>query len=163
MNYEISNILYATDLGRHSPEVFHHAMGLSRAFNAKIHVLNAMEPLSEYAESLLSTYMSEEMRTKINNEGFEETRKEMERRADKLCKDSGLTREELEQMIGEVQVIEGVPNQAILEAARRVNAELIIMGSHGQRAVGEMLLGSVAQKVVMKSEVPVLLVPIRSG
>jgi nucleotide-binding universal stress UspA family protein len=162
MNYEVNNILYATDLGRHGPEVFRHAMGLSRAFNAKIHVVNVLEPLSEYAESLLSTYMSKEVRTKIDNEGFEEARKEMQARAEKLCKDSGLSREDLEEMIGDVQVVEGVPHKAILEAARRVKAELIVMGSRGQRPVGEMLLGSVAHKVVMKSEVPVLLVPISS-
>ena len=162
MNYKIKNILYATDLGPHGPEVFRHAIGLSRALKAKIHVLNVLEPLSDYAESLLSTYMSEEMRTKINNEGFEEARQEMEKRAEKICKDSGLTREELEEMIGEVQAVQGVPHQAILEAAQRLGADLIIMGSRGQTVVGEMLLGSVAHKVVMKSKVPVLLVPISS-
>lgn len=162
MNYQISNILYATDLGSHGPDVFRHAMGFSRAFKAKIHVLNAMEPLSDYAESLLSTYMSDELRTKIANEGFEEARQQMEKRADKICKDSGLSREELEEMIGEVQVVEGEPHQAILEAAQRVTADMIIMGSHGQTVFDEMLLGSVAHKVIMKSDVPVLLVPVRS-
>lgn len=162
MNYEISNILYATDLGRHGPEVFRHAIGLARTFRAKIHVVNVMEPLSDYAESLLSSFMSEEMRTKVADEGFEAARKEMERRAEKLCKDSGLTRAEFEEMIGEVQVVESVPDQAILKAARQVSAELIIMGSRSHNAFGEMLLGSVAHKVVMKSEVPVFLVPIQS-
>ena len=80
---------------------------------------------------------------------------------EKICKDSGLTREELEEMIGEVQVVEGVAHKAILEAAQRVNADVIIMGSHGQTVIGKML-GSVAHKVVMNSKVPVLLVPIKS-
>ncbi len=162
MNYQINNILYATDLGPHGPEVFRHAMGLSRAFKAIVHVLHVMEPLSDYAESLLSSYMSKEMRTKISSEGFEEARQEMEKRADKICKESGLTRNELEEMIGKVQAVQGVPHQAILEVAQRVAADLIIMGSHGQTVVSEMLLGSVAHKVVMKSKVPVLLVPISS-
>ena len=162
MNYLIKNILYATDLGPHSPEVLRHAMGFSRAFNAKIHVLHVMEPLSDYAESLLSSYMSEEMRTKVSRDGFEEARQEMEKRAERICRDSGLTLKELEEMVGEVQVVQGVPYQTILETAQRLDADIIVMGSHGRTVVGEMLLGSVAHKVTMKSKVPVLLVPISS-
>ena len=66
-------------------------------------------------------------------------------------------------MVGEVQAVQGVPHQAILEAAQRLGADLIILGSRGQTVLGEMLLGSVAHKVVMKSKVPVLLVPISSN
>ncbi len=160
MNNSIDNILYATDLGPRGPEVFRRAMDFSRAFNAKIHVLHVMEPLSEYAEILLSAYMSQEVRAKISSDKFEEVRQEMEKRADKICKNSGLSREELEEMVGEVHAVEGVPHEVILEAAGRVGADMIIMGSHGQTVAREILLGSVAHKVVVKSKVPVLLVPI---
>jgi len=160
MNHPIENILYATDLGPRGPEVFRRAMDFSRAFNAKIHVIHVMEPLNEYAETLLSAYMSEAVRAKISSDGFEEVRQEMEKRADKICKDSGLTREELEEMVGEVHAVQGVPHEAILEATRRVDADMIIMGSHGQTVDREILLGSVAHKVVVKSKVPVLFVPI---
>lgn len=160
MNHPIDNILYATDLGPRGPEVFRRVMDFSRAFNAKIHVIHVIEPLNEYAETLLSSYMSEAVRAKINSEGLEEARQEMEKRADKICKDSGLTREELEEMVGEVHAVQGVPHEAILEATRRVDADMIIMGSHGQTVDREILLGSVAHKVVVKSKVPVLFVPI---
>ena len=160
MYYPIDNVLYATDLGPQGPEVFRRAMDMSRAFNARIHVIHVMEPLTEYAESLLSAYMSETVRAKISRDGFEEVRREMEKRADRICKDSGLTREELEEMVGEVHAVEGVPHEAILDAARRVDADIIIMGSHGQSVAREILLGSVAHKVIVKSKVPVLLVPI---
>ena len=160
MNHSIDNILYATDLGPRGPEVFRRVMDFSRAFNAKIHVIHVMEPLSEYAETLLSAYMSEDVRAKISSDEFEEVRQEMERRADKICKDSGLTREELEEMVGEVHAVQGVPHEAVLGAAKRVDADMIIMGSHGQTVPREILLGSVAHKVIVKSKVPVLLVPI---
>ncbi len=130
MNDSIANILYATDLGPRGPEVFRRAMEFSRAFNAKIHVIHVMEPLSEYAETLLSAYMSQEVRAKISSDKLEEVRQEMEKRADKICKNSGLTREELEEMVGEVHAVQGVPQEAILEAAGRVDADMIIMGSH---------------------------------
>jgi len=41
-----------------------------------------------------------------------------------------------------------------------VNAELIVLGSHGHSAIGEAVLGSVAHRITMKATVPVLLVPI---
>ena len=160
MNHPIDNILYATDLGPHGPEVFRRVMDYSRAFDAKIHIVHVMEPLNEYAETLLSSYLSEAARDKIHSEGLEEVRQEMEKRADKICRDSGLTREELEEMVGEVHAVQGVPHEAILEASTRVGADVIIMGSHGQTADRELLLGSVAHKVIVKSKVPVLFVPI---
>ena len=82
--------------------------------------------------------------------------------SERICRDSGLTLKELEEMVGEVQVVQGVPYQTILETAQRLDADIIVMGSHGRTVVGEMLLGSVAHKVTMKSKVPVLLVPISS-
>lgn len=50
---------------------------------------------------------------------------------------------------------------AILEAAARQNADLIVMGTHGRHGVSRILLGSVAEKVVRSSPVPVLTIRVR--
>lgn len=47
---------------------------------------------------------------------------------------------------------------AILEEARRSNAELIVMGTHGRRGLTRIALGSDAELVLRESPVPVLLV-----
>jgi nucleotide-binding universal stress UspA family protein len=41
-----------------------------------------------------------------------------------------------------------------------VLADVIVMGSRGHSTIGELLLGSVAHKVTMKADIPVMLVPI---
>jgi nucleotide-binding universal stress UspA family protein len=46
----------------------------------------------------------------------------------------------------------------IIQYARRVGADLIVMGTHGRSALKQMLLGSVAEKVVRKAPCPVLTV-----
>ncbi|WP_171493520.1 universal stress protein, partial [Acinetobacter ursingii] len=46
----------------------------------------------------------------------------------------------------------------ILNIADEVNADLIIMGSHGRSGLKKLVLGSVAQKVLAESPVPVLIV-----
>lgn len=46
----------------------------------------------------------------------------------------------------------------IIDTAKAEHAHLIIMGTHGRDLVGRAVMGSVAQKVVAQSTVPVLLV-----
>ena len=48
------------------------------------------------------------------------------------------------------------PWQGILEVAENRNADLIVMGTHGRRGLSRMFLGSVAEKVVRLSPIPVL-------
>ncbi len=51
----------------------------------------------------------------------------------------------------------GSPADKILEVSRRQDIDLIAMSTHGRSGIGRWLLGSVAEKVVRHSDVPVLL------
>lgn len=46
----------------------------------------------------------------------------------------------------------------IIATARRDGSHMIVMGTHGHGLIGSVLLGSVAQRVVAHSDVPVLLI-----
>src|SRR5690606_10347077 len=50
------------------------------------------------------------------------------------------------------------PARAILDYAKDVNADIIIVGTHGRGGLAEFFLGSVAQKVVRSAPCPVLTV-----
>lgn len=52
----------------------------------------------------------------------------------------------------------GAPHVEIIRHARAIGAELVLVGRHGPRAVRDALLGSTAERVVRKGDVPVLLV-----
>jgi len=52
----------------------------------------------------------------------------------------------------------GSPSQEVLRAAQREKAHMIVMGTHGHGLIGRALMGSVAQRVVADSDIPVLLV-----
>ncbi len=54
--------------------------------------------------------------------------------------------------------IVGSPANEILKAAHKDKAQMIIMGTHGHGVLGRILMGSIAQRVVAESDLPVLLV-----
>ncbi|WP_247728577.1 universal stress protein [Halovivax limisalsi] len=58
----------------------------------------------------------------------------------------------------ETVVLEGSPARAIVEHARSSNCDLIVMGTHGRGGINRLLLGSVAERVVRASPIPVMTV-----
>lgn len=57
-----------------------------------------------------------------------------------------------------IEVTTGQPGPRILEVARKTNADLIVMGTHGRHGWRRALVGSVAEGVITASPVPVLTV-----
>ena len=62
-------------------------------------------------------------------------------------------------------VLAGNPKEVILEEAKKWNADLIVVGSHGQRGFKRLLLGSVSEAVAMNAHCSVVVVrdPARSS
>jgi nucleotide-binding universal stress UspA family protein len=56
---------------------------------------------------------------------------------------------------------QGDPVKTILKQAERLDAELIVVGSHGHGMMFDALVGSVSAGILRKSTVPVLVVPTR--
>lgn len=54
--------------------------------------------------------------------------------------------------------VTGSAVEEIIRAAKDERVDLIVMGTHGHGWIGRALLGSVAQRVVVDSAIPVLLV-----
>ncbi len=52
----------------------------------------------------------------------------------------------------------GSPGDLIAEAARSGKYEMVVIGSHGHTALGNVVLGSVATRVIAQCEMPVLVV-----
>jgi nucleotide-binding universal stress UspA family protein len=72
-----------------------------------------------------------------------------QRALDELCRREGGLRGILR---------EGEPSSEILAVAEAEKAAMIVMGTHGRTGIAHLFLGSVAEKVVRKSAIPVLTV-----
>ncbi|AWN22968.1 universal stress protein [Deinococcus irradiatisoli] len=63
--------------------------------------------------------------------------------------------------VGESQeTVTGDPASALVEAAEQWGADLIVVGSHQQGAIEHFFVGSVAEQVLKKARVPVLVVKV---
>lgn len=58
----------------------------------------------------------------------------------------------------ETRVLEGSPHREIVRYAEQGDCDLVVMGTHGRGGIDRLLLGSVAEKVVRSSNVPVMTV-----
>jgi len=78
----------------------------------------------------------------------------------------GGIREKIEQVAGRkrktiAQIIfqYGDPAQKIIETSRKQKADLIVIAAHQRKGIEKLFLGSVAEKVLMVSETPLLVLP----
>jgi nucleotide-binding universal stress UspA family protein len=138
------NLLYATDFSRASRPAFAKALELAKQDRARLVLLHVLMPPSPFlGEELPASYVELQVRA----------RREVERQLALLvaqAKKAGVR--------VEAQLTEGVPSEAILRAARRQRADLIVIGTHGRTGLGRVFMGSVAERVLQRATVPVLTV-----
>jgi len=59
------------------------------------------------------------------------------------------------------ELLQGSPCEEIVKLAARRDARWIVMGTHGRSGLSRFLVGSVAEGVLRKSRIPVLIVPMQ--
>jgi len=140
----IHTILHPTDFSAGSAEAFHLACALARDYGARLIVLHVMErPLLIY-----SGVMAAPPPPEISAEERQALREKLQQ----LHAEPTLDIEHL--------LVEGDPTTAILRFSGDRHCDLIVMGSHGRRGIGRLLLGSVAEQVLRQATCPVLTVKV---
>jgi nucleotide-binding universal stress UspA family protein len=144
------NMLIATDGSKHSERASEVGMDLAMLYGASVTALYVVDIGREYsAFGDLSTGALEDMIAKVRSSLIEEG-EEATQKVKELARKAGIA--------AQTKVIEGYPADDILKMAKENDADLIVMGGIGATGVERFLLGSVADKVVRNSKVPVLVV-----
>jgi len=140
------HILVPIDGSETSMVAMKEAIKLGKALNSKITVVQVMALDPFIADAYVKTGET--------NELIERTRTyllDILEKAKQQFSNEGIT--------VETKLQEGfVVHEEIIQAAQDLNADLIVMGSHGRTGVRKLVLGSVAQKVLGESHIPVLIV-----
>jgi nucleotide-binding universal stress UspA family protein len=155
----IRSMLYATDLGLYAPYVLQHALALARTFKAELHVIHVVEPMGLFAESVLQSYLAEDVLRELHSEGVNTVIEGIEARVlDSFREELGEDNRDLE-LIHSVRVVQGDPSNVILKQAGLLGVDLLVVGSHSHGAQGDTPIGRTAARVLQLSEVPVYMVP----
>lgn len=146
---QYKTILFATDFSEGAEKAVAHARTLAKLTGAKLHLFHVITELSDKRRKrvpadVIDTFIREV--TRQANEDMES-----------FCQlhFSGESAEGIE-LSHSIDV--GTGYTAILDEAKRINADMIVMGTHGRSGIEKVLVGSTAERVVRNALIPVLTV-----
>jgi nucleotide-binding universal stress UspA family protein len=149
---KIQRILCPTDLSGASLSAFPHAVEIARLFHAQVFVIYVVPTLPP-ATGDISFYPS-----KAVLEYMADFRAEAEKNVDQLL------REQIPEEVKASKVLrEGDAASEILQAIDDLQIDLVTMATHGRTGWQHLVIGSVAEKVIRISRVPVLTVKEPAG
>ena len=140
----IRRVLFPSDFSKASRAAFVKAIETAKSNRAQLTIVHVMSPVIPMAGD---GYISPPTYVQLL---------ESNRRWAKKQLDAIVMRAKASKARVKGALLEGVPHEAILRAARK--ADLIVMGTHGRTGVARFLLGSVAGRVVAGATCPVLTV-----
>ena len=165
---EVKRILYATDLSDNARHAFSYAVSLANLYGAGITLLHVLEEMPKSLDRSILGYISSKRWEEIKNQHYEEAKQTLTgKRRDhvpirealgQFCQDVKSNSEDCDFETDEILITQGHPAQEIIEQAQKQNCDLIVMGTHGHGFFEDALMGSVAQRVVRRSKIPVLVV-----
>lgn len=142
----IRRILVPTDFSEPAEAALRYGRALAEEFGSTLYLMHVVpEPYVYPWGTEISTMPLVDLLTESETQAGE--------RLKTLADDSG----SLKGRIKTVTTI-GTPVDKILHQVTEDGIDLIVMGTHGRGAVGHLLLGSVAERIVRRSPVPVLTV-----
>jgi nucleotide-binding universal stress UspA family protein len=142
----IQRILVPTDFSQPADAALIYAKELAEKFGARLQLLHVVALPTFYPMGAEATaFPMAELLT--------ETETAAQSTLEELARGTGLPADR----VG-VRTTVGTPVSEILDAIANDGIDLVVMGTHGRGMVEHMLLGSVAERVVRRSPVPVLTV-----
>jgi nucleotide-binding universal stress UspA family protein len=145
----LQRILCAIDFSSPSRAALEHALLLARKDQAGVHIVHVLTmPSVALAET--SVFATPELGQKLRD-ACESSMRDL---VAEHSRDAGVPLTH--------HVVSGSVAEEIVAEARRIHADLIVVGTAGRTGVPRFLLGSVAERVVRTSPVDVLTVPIEA-
>ena len=142
------NILVSVDFSEATPRILQAAARLTRALSGKLWLLYVAEPEPDFVGYEAGPDV---VRDQVAREFRDEHRKLQDYAA--TLRDEGLSVTAL--------MVQGPIVDTVIAEAGRLEADLLVVGSHGYGAVYDLLVGSVSRGILKHAEIPVLVVPVR--
>jgi len=137
-------ILVATDGSEHGYRAARVALELGNISGGKVTAIYV-------ADTVKTSHLPDDMLLFSIRELLLKEGREALKQVESLAQEKGVAFESL--------VVEGNPGSEIIRSAEASGMDIIILGAVGRTGLDKFLLGSVAEKVVRNSKIPVLTVP----
>jgi len=148
------NFLVPIDFSEHSRQTSESAAQLAALTGAKVNILHVFQ-IPDYPSAFYQgLYIEHEAIKSYADKAKNEARTQLSLVAEEIrAKD----------IAAEPLLRVGNPYEEIINAAKEIGADLIVIGSHGYTGLGRLLLGSTADRVIQYAPCPVLVVRDLSG
>jgi nucleotide-binding universal stress UspA family protein len=144
---KIKKILWPTDFSSSAEAALHHVQSLTEKYQTEIHVLYVIEDIAHH-ESWYGEFEKSHVDKLMEWEG-----KKAKERLDQICEKY---LEGCPLYIKHVAV--GDPAHEILKLIDKENIDMVVMATRGRK--GHFQFGSVVEKLVKNSPVPVVTIPV---
>ena len=142
----VKRIVVPLDGSEFSESILDLALGMARVFEAEIHLLRVVA----YPVEIASPYLPHtvQMNQALVEQAKQAAEEELARVAEQIAED-GVT-------VENSVVVDSQAGHAICAECQELNADLVVMATHGRGGLSRTLLGSTADKVIRSAHVPVL-------
>jgi len=147
---KIQKILYATDLSEGASHAFGYAVRLALSNGAKISITNVYEKLSSQTNIQMRSEDLQSAKQKLEDR--------IRARLARYCESEKEGEGSFEELIDSIYIAYGDPVEQILGQAKKGGYDLIVMGTHGHGFLFSAFIGSTAQRMIQKSDIPVMVV-----
>ena len=156
---QVKTILFACDLEDKTQESLSLVMSIAASQKAKIIFMHAIEPMNHQAQSMINNYLPIEELQALRREALNSVKDAMETQItifyENYADDSELPEKP------EYLIIQEDASGAIKHAVEDHKVDLVVMNSRTHSKIGQMIIGSTANKVIHQSQVPVMVIPLR--
>jgi nucleotide-binding universal stress UspA family protein len=139
------DILVPTDGSDASTAALDHALSLASQYDARLHALYVVDRQSYGLVEEGKSRVLDNLRENLRGEGTAAVAA-----VEEAAETAGVETR--------TSVVEGDIHRQIIDYATDEDVDLIVMGTHGRRGLDRLLIGSVTERVVRSSPVPVLTV-----
>jgi nucleotide-binding universal stress UspA family protein len=142
---DFKKILFPVDLSQTSIKIVPFVKSLASRYGARIHLLFVARVFDYFT----SMYVPHPSVSQFEKEVLEGAEKRLYEFAEESFKDLPEAK---------TKVVAGDPSEEILSYIAAQGIDLVVMGTHGRKGLDKVIFGSVAERVVKSSPVPVMVV-----
>lgn len=155
---KLEKILFCTQMGPNAGLIFRHAFALATRFGARITVLHVRQILTRDQEGLVEGYAGKgSLHDVTEREGFQAMDELRARIKEFFSAEMGGS--DWHEFVEQIIVMKGNAKEEIVRHIDTVGADMVVMGAHRYGLI-DLLVGTTPQRVIAKSKVPVLVVPV---